>query len=336
MKKQIFDINSKIIGAASVVGHKEHKGPIGDCFDIFDEKDSYGEKTWEKSESRMQEIAFNEVLKKTNLSATDIDVLLAGDLMNQCTGSAYGLLNFDIPYFGLYGACSTAIEGIMLASLLISGSHCHKCAAVTSSHFCTAEQQYRTPLEYGGQRPPTAQWTVTGSGAFILGNEKQKGVRISKAMPGIVIDKGINDAANMGAAMAPAALDTLVRFFKQSRTSPKDYDAIYTGDLGLEGSKILKELMYIEGYELVENYQDCGNIIFDRKAQDVHSGGSGCGCSAVVLASHILPKLKSGEIKNALVIGTGAMMSPSSLKQGQSIPAIAHLILLESEDFYGA
>lgn len=332
MKKYIFETKAKIIASASIVGHKEHDGPIGECFDIFDATDKFEQKTWEKAESEMQRRAFSTVLSKLGLTINDIDILFAGDLLNQCIGSAYGLLDFDIPYFGLYGACSTAIEGIILASIFASNTHCDKCGVVTSSHFCTAEQQYRTPLEYGGQRAPTAQWTVTGSGAFIIGGSDDVGISVVKAMPGIVIEKGINDAANMGAAMAPAALDTLVRFFKESNTRPSDYDAIYTGDLGFEGSKILRELMFVEGYELGENYQDCGNIIFDRESQDVHSGGSGCGCSAVVLASYILPKLKCGEIKNALVIGTGAMMSPSSLKQGQSIPAIAHLIMLESED----
>jgi stage V sporulation protein AD len=218
----------------------------------------------------------------------------------------------------------------MLSSLLISGGQFNQCASISSSHFCSAEQQYRTPLEYGGQRAPTAQWTVTGSGAFVTqSDDGERGVFITEALPGIVIDKGINDAANMGAAMAPAALDTLLRYFKESNTTPNDYGAIFTGDLGLEGSKILTEFMSIEGYDMTKNYYDCGNLIFDRLTQDVHSGGSGCGCSAVVLASYILPKLASGEIKNALLIGTGAMMSPSSLKQGLSIPAIAHLIKLE-------
>ncbi len=331
MKHQILKTNAKILCAASVVGHKEHEGPIGPCFDIYDNKDKFGQKTWEKAESEMQKRALTLALSKLNLAQDDIDAMFAGDLLNQCIGSAYGLLDFDIPYFGLYGACSTAVEGLMLASLCISGGFFNKCATVSSSHFCSAEQQYRTPLEYGGQRSPTAQWTVTGSGAFIVGNEDELGVSITEAMPGIVIDKGVNDAANMGAAMVPAALDTLVRYFKESKTTPKDYDAIYTGDLGLEGSKILKELMFIEGYDLSEVYFDCGNIIFDRETQDVHSGGSGCGCSAVVLASYILPKLMSGEFKKVLLIGTGAMMSPSSLKQGLSIPAIAHLIKLESE-----
>ena len=278
----------------------------------------------------MQRRALTLALEKSGFKGSDIGAMFAGDLLNQCIGSAYGLLDFDIPYFGLYGACSTAVEGLMLSSLLISGGHFERCASIASSHFCSAEQQYRTPLEYGGQRSPTAQWTVTGAGAFITEkSENNHGVFITEALPGIVIDKGINDASNMGAAMAPAALDTLLRYFKESKTAPSDYDAIYTGDLGLEGSLILREFMSIEGYDMGEDYFDCGNIIFDRETQDVHSGGSGCGCSAVVLASYILPKLKSGELKNALLIGTGAMMSPSSLKQGLSIPAIAHLIKIE-------
>lgn len=329
MKNQILKTKARILCTSSVVGHKEHDGPIGQCFDLYDKTDRFGQNTWEKAESEMQKRALTLALTKLQLKENDIDALFAGDLLNQCIGSAYGLLDFDIPYFGLYGACSTAAEGLMLASIGITGGLFSRCAAVVSSHFCSAEQQYRTPLEYGGQRAPTAQWTVTGSGAFILGEGVEGGVYITEALPGIVIDKGINDAANMGAAMAPAALDTLLRYFKESKTTPQDYDAIFTGDLGLEGSKILKELMFIEGYDLGDSYYDCGNIIFDRETQDVHSGGSGCGCSAVVLASYILPKLRSGELKNALLIGTGAMMSPSSLKQGLSIPAIAHLIKLE-------
>lgn len=331
MKKQILKVNAKVITAASVVGHKEREGPIGHLFDIYDENDKFKQKTWEKAESEMQKIALTTALTKANLTENETDAMFAGDLLNQCIGSAYGLLDFDIPYFGLYGACSTAAESIMLSSLLISSGYFSRCAAITSSHFCSAEQQYRNPLEYGSQRSPTAQWTVTGAGAFILGDNDSMGTRVSEVMPGIVVDKGVNDAANMGAAMAPAVIDTLLRYFGESGTSPSDYSAIFTGDLGLEGSKILREFMQAEGYPLKYNYEDCGNIIFDRNTQDVHSGGSGCGCSAVVLASYILPKLRSGEYKNVLFIGTGAMMSPSSLKQGASIPAIAHLIKLESE-----
>lgn len=332
MKKQIIEVNAKIIGAVSVVGHKEKEGPLGQCFDLYDKTDKFNQKTWEKAESEMQRLALTKVLSQTNLNQNDIDAIFAGDLLNQCVGSAYGLVDFDIPYFGLYGACSTAVEGLILSSLLISAGHFRKCAAISSSHFCSAEQQFRFPLEYGGQRSPTAQWTVTGSGAFIVGDNSCQGVRISMALPGIVVDKGINDASNMGAAMAPATISTLVRFFKESQTNPENYDAIFTGDLGLEGSKMLKDLIKIEGYNLGNNYNDCGNMIFDPEHQDVHSGGSGCGCSAVVLASYIIPKLINSEYKKVILVGTGAMMSPSSLKQGLSIPAIAHLIVLESEN----
>ncbi len=330
MSNKILKTNAKILGGFSVVGHKEHEGPIGNLFDLYDPSDKFKQKTWEKAEIEMQRQSLEGVLKKLNFNENDIDGMFSGDLLNQCIGSAYGLLEFDIPYFGLYGACSTCVEGLMLSSLLISGGQFQRCASISSSHFCSAEQQYRTPLEYGGQRAPTAQWTVTGAGAFVTQKDDGTGgVFITEALPGIVIDKGINDAANMGAAMAPAAIDTLLRYFKENDTSPSSYDAIFTGDLGLEGSKILTEFMSIEGYDMSQNYHDCGNLIFDRITQDVHSGGSGCGCSAVVLASYILPQLASGEIKNALIVGTGAMMSPSSLKQGLSIPAIAHLIKLE-------
>ena len=331
MKKRILSINARIISTATVVGHKEKEGPLGELFDIYDETDKFNQKTWEKAESKMQQIALTTALTKIGFEQENIGALFAGDLLNQCIGSAYGLLDFDIPYFGLYGACSTAVEGLILSSLLITGGAFQNCATVSSSHFCSAEQQFRSPLEYGGQRSPTAQWTVTGSAAFIVSNSSNNGIKIIRALPGIVVDKGINDVTNMGAAMAPAAIDTLIRFFKESGTSPSDYSAIFTGDLGSEGSKILRDFMKIEGYDLGDNYKDCGDIIYDKSTQDVHSGGSGCGCSAVVLASYILPKLKSGEYKKVIIVGTGAMMSPSSLKQGLSIPAIAHLLLLESE-----
>ena len=327
MKNTVLKTNATIICAASVVGKKEFQGPLGACFDLHDDKDKFNQKTWEKAESEMQRLSLNTAMAKGKFSQEDIDAIFAGDLLNQCIGSAYGLLGFNVPYFGLYGACSTAVEGMMLASLMITGGFFQRCASVSSSHYCSAERQYRNPLEYGGQRPPTAQWTVTGAGSFIVGDGGD--VLISEAMPGIVVEKGINDAGNMGAAMAPAVLDTLTRYFSATKTTPKDFDMIYTGDLGFEGSSILKELINTAGFSLDENYTDCGNLIYHRKEQDVHCGGSGCGCSAVVLASHILPKLQSGELKNALIIGTGAMMSPSSLKQGLAIPAVAHLIKLE-------
>ena len=314
--------------SASAVGKCESQGPIGDCFDIHDNTDRFGKSTWEKAESEMQRLALGTALSKQKLAEDDIDALFAGDLLNQCVGSSYGLVDFDIPYFGLYGACSTAIEGIILAATLCSTDQVKRCAVVTSSHNSAAERQYRSPIEYGGQRPPTAQWTVTGSGAFII--EHNTDIEIVEAMPGIVVDKGISDANNMGAAMAPAAISTLTRYFKASNTTPDDFDLILTGDLGWEGGSILCELMQVEGYDIRKKYNDGGMLIYDRERQDMHAGGSGCGCSAVVLASYILPKLARGELSDILVIGTGAMMSPSSVLQGESIPAVAHLVRIKS------
>ena len=256
--------------------------------------------------------------------------MFAGDLQNQCTGAAYGLLSYPVPYFGLYGACSTALEGILLGAMSISGGFASYCAAIASSHNCSAERQYRTPLNYGGQRTPTAQWTVTGAGAFVLGKASPGFVRVARGVVGITRDMGINDTNNMGAAMAPAAADTLCRFFHATKTKPSDYDAVVTGDLGNEGGEILCELMRLEGYELSEVYDDCGKRIYNNEMQDTHAGGSGCGCSAVVLAAHYLPALCSGGIRRMLLLGTGAMMSPDRIKQGENIPSIAHLCELVS------
>ena len=318
-----FD-NAAIISTASVVGKWEYEGPLGECFDLHDSTDKFSKNTWELAESEMQRLAFNTALAKLSSSERSLDALFAGDLLNQCVSSSYGLLDFDIPYFGLYGACSTAAEGIMLASATVSAGYFQRACAVTSSHYCSAERQYRSPVEYGAQRSPTAQWTVTGAGAFIISN--QGNVKVTEGLPGIVIEKGICDASNMGAAMAPAAANTLVRYFNESGCSPSDFDLIATGDLGIEGGSILCELMASEGIDIRERYNDCGAMIYDSKRQDKHAGGSGCGCSAVVLASHLYPKLERGELKNILLLGTGAMMSPSSIQQGQSIPAVAHLI----------
>ncbi len=318
--------NAAICSAASVVGKKEHDGPLGACFDLHDVTDRFGKSTWEQSESEMQRLALNVALAKGSLTEKDVDALFAGDLLNQCVGSSYGLVDFDIPYLGLYGACSTASEGLMMAAMMCSAGYATTCAAVTSSHYCSAERQYRTPLEYGAQRSPTAQWTVTGSGAFLV--QQTGSVRITEAMPGIVREKGINDASNMGAAMAPAAVDTLSRYFGSSDMAPSEFDAIVTGDLGYEGGSILCDLLKAEGLDIRSNYRDCGMMIYDRASQDVHAGGSGCGCSAVVLASYFYPRLARGEIREMLILGTGAMMSPASLQQGQAIPAVAHLVRL--------
>ncbi len=337
MNKDVIALNASVLGAASVVGYLERGGPIGGCFDFWDGKedggDRFGQDTFEKAESEMQRRALACALDKSGMKEDGLGGLFAGDLLNQCVGSAYGLLDYDVPYFGLYGACSTAVEGLTLAGVMITHGVMGSCAAVASSHNCTAERQYRTPLEYGGQRPPTAQWTVTGAGAFVLGRSDDRHARLTAAMAGIVVDKGITDTNNMGAAMAPAAAHTLLRFFGATATAPSDYDLIVTGDLGYEGGAILRDLLRHEGCELGARYQDCGQIIYCRETQDVHAGGSGCGCSAVVTASYLLPKLERGEIGRMLLLGTGAMMSPSSIQQGLSIPGIAHLVVLEAPRF---
>ncbi len=330
MAKEIIKLDASFVSYGNAVGKKEYEGPLGALFDIHDTDDRFGKDTWESAESEMQRVAFNMALNKKGLCFEDIGALFAGDLLNQCVGSAYGLCGCNIPYFGLYGACSTCGEGIMLASILTTHKVFERCAAVTSSHNCSAERQYRTPIEYGSQRAPTSQWTVTGSGAFIIGDSDAGKVKISAAMPGKVIDKGVNDANNMGAAMTPAVCDTLVRYFKESNTRPEDYDLIITGDLGYEGHGILKEFMSIEGYDLGDNYTDCGILIFDKERQDTHSGGSGCGCSASVISAYVLPEMEKGRIRRTIFVASGAMMSPDMIKQGESIPAIGHLLVFES------
>lgn len=334
-RKIIDTSGAVIISSASAVGGKEFEGPLGGCFDYYDPSDLFGQKTFEKSEAEMQRMVLASSMSKIGVKSTDIDALFAGDLLNQCVSSAYGLLEYDIPYFGLYGACSTAAEGLMLASVFTSREITRMAAAVTSSHNAAAERQYRNPLEYGGQRTPTAQWTVTGAAAFVVANEKTVErssvfAEIREVFPGIVVEKGVKDAGNMGAAMAPAAADTLLNFFELSSTSPDDYDMLISGDLGKEGVSILGEILAASGVDASEKLFDCGMMIYDLEAQDVHSGGSGCGCSAVVLASYILPKLRCGKLSNILIYGTGAMMSPSSLKQGLAIPAVAHLLHLSA------
>lgn len=322
----IIRLNSSFIGYGNAVGKKEFEGPLGSLFDIHDEKDRFGQATWEEAEGEMLRLAFNVALEKSNMSFEDVGALFAGDLLNQCTSSAYGLLGCNIPYFGIYGACSTSAEGIILASVFTTHGIFDVCAVATSSHNCSAERQYRTPIEYGGQRSPTAQWTVTGAGAFIIGDGSRGKVKIRDAMPGRVIEKGICDASNMGAAMAPAIADTCARFLRESGTKPSDYDLILTGDLGYEGGSIFKELMKIDGYDVGGVYNDCGILMFDRNVQDTHSGGSGCGCAASVLSAYVLPEMERGNLRNVLFIASGAMMSPDSLKQGLAIPAIGHLL----------
>ncbi len=326
MGKGLMELDTGILEVASVVGKTEHDGPLGDLFDEYDEKDRFGKDTWERAESEMQRRAFGTLLLKGKVKEHEVGALFAGDLLNQCVASSYGLMKYDVAYFGLYGACSTAVEGLILAAALQSGGFYDMCAVVASSHYCTAERQYRSPIEYGSQRTPTAQWTVTGAGAFLLGSGGK--VRVRYAMPGIVVEKGVRDAANMGAAMAPAAVSTLTRFFSETGTGPKDYDMIVTGDLGWEGGAILCDLMLSGGYDIRDRYYDCGRLIYSKGVQDKHAGGSGCGCVATVTAAYLYPKLLSGELSRVLLMATGAMMSPSSVMQGDAIPAIAHLVEL--------
>ncbi len=321
----ILENYPSIIGYGCVVGKKEKEGPLGSYFNSFDNDARFGEKSFEKAESRLQKIAVENALKKANLSEKDIDMIFAGDLLNQCIGSTFGLRKMGISLLGLYGACSTMALGLGISAVMVDSGAANTAIAVTSSHFCSAERQYRFPLEYGALRPQTAQRTVTGSGATILGKSNVLPF-INAVTFGKVTDFGITDANNMGAAMAPSAASTLISFFNDTNTMPCDYDAIYSGDLGDVGTKILLKLMLDEGYDIKPNHNDCGLMMFDRKKQDVHSGGSGCGCSASILNSYIMNEFETNKLKNILFMSTGALLSPTSTMQGESIPGISHLV----------
>ena len=325
-----LDTPVAVMGYASVAGKKEGEGPLAGYFDAVSEDTTFGEKSWEKAESRMQSNVLDLALKKANVTAGSVDMIFAGDLLNQCIGSSYGLRSSGIPFAGLYGACSTMAESLAMASVFVEGGFANIAAAVTSSHFCSAERQYRFPLEYGGQRPPSTQWTVTGAGCVVL-SQKGQGPFVREITFGKIVDLGIKDINNMGAAMAPAAADTLHCYFTDTGTQPSDYDLIATGDLGAVGSELLKSLLEKENVELSDTYNDCGLLIYDRKKQDVHSGGSGCGCSASVLCSYILGGMRSGVFRDVLFVATGVLMSPTSVQQGESIPSVAHLVHLSSE-----
>ena len=319
-----FEKNIFVVSFSSAVGPKEADGPLSQYFDNTFNDEFLGQKSFEKAESKLQQISVETTLKKSSVSCNDIDVIFAGDLLNQCIGSAYGLRKFEIPFVGLYGACSTMAVSIISASNAIESGLANNAIAVTSSHFCSSERQFRFPLEYGGQRPQTSQWTVTGSGSVLL-STRPNGVQIKHATIGKIIDLKVTDLNNMGAAMAPAAADTISMYLYDTKTSPSDYDLILTGDLGYTGSDLFLQLMKNRNITL-PNHNDCGMMIFDRKRQDVHSGGSGCGCSASVLCSIILKKLQAGLLQNVLFCATGALMSPTSSMQGESIPSIAHLV----------
>lgn len=317
-----------VLSHASAVGREEWRGPFGKTFDFHDESNRFGKDTWEKAEGEMQSIALSLALKKAKRKDMP-ELVFSGDLQNQCMASAQGLIGYGIPYFGLYGACSTLIEGMCLASLLLDGGSIESAAVVTSSHTAAAERQFRLPLEYGGQRPPSAQWTATAAGAFLLTVKEKTPVSVRAAMAGKMIDGGIRDASNMGAAMAPAAADSILSFLKDSGTRPCDYDRIVTGDLGVIGSELLLMLLRDEGVK-VNNHEDCGCLLYDLEAQDAHAGASGCGCSAAMLSAHFLPRLWHGDMKRILFLSTGAIMSPTSVSQGENIYGVAPAVVFES------
>lgn len=326
----LFEKAIGIESYASVVGSKEGKGPLGKYFDEIIEDSHFGMKTWEQAESRFQLESVSHAIRKAGLTKEDIDAVCSGDLINQCIGSAYGLRELEIPFLGLYGACSTMAEGLIVTSQLIDSGTAERTIAVTSSHFSTAERQFRFPLSYGGQRTPTSQWTCTASGAVMLSANSEKAL-IKGGCIGKITDIGINDINNMGSAMAPAAAETIRRYLVGTESSPEDYDYIVTGDLGIVGTELLVELLSKEGIDISKQHRDCGAMMFDPEAQDTHCGGSGCGCSASVLCGYFLPKIESGEAKNILFAATGALMSPMSLQQGETIPSISHLLHIGKE-----
>lgn len=323
----VFSTPPVILAHGNVVGKKEGQGPLAKYFDYVSSDDYFGQKSWEKAERSMQEQALANALEHAGKTDEDLDFLLAGDLLNQCISSAFAARAQKIPFLGLYGACSTMGESLLLAAMLVDSGFGTLAAAVTSSHFCTAERQYRAPLEYGGQRPPTAQWTVTGSGCVILASHGN-GPKITHATVGKIVDKGICDANNMGAAMAPAAYDTIRTHFQDTGRGPKDYDLIVTGDLGKLGHEIVSDFFSKDGIKM-SNYADCGLLIYDLKKQDVHCGGSGCGCAASVLTGYLLPLMEQRKYKRILFCPTGALLSPTSTQQGESIPSICHAVAIE-------
>lgn len=335
--KQTFCLDRPVFikNAASVVGPREKAGPLGRYFEEWEDED-FGEDTWEKGESRFVGAALTSLLTKEKLSSEEIDCILSGDLENQCTASSCGLKNSNIPYYGVFGACSTMAESMSLGAFLVDGGGFKNVICMTSSNFCAAEKQFRFPMELGGQKPPTAQCTVTGAGAVLLTDQVCK-TRITHITPGIIENYQIKDANNMGAAMAPAAASTVKMHFTDTGRDASYYDLIVTGDLGILGSDLFREIMTLHGFPLelsegnpVKRHKDCGELIFDSKTQDTFSGGSGCGCSAVVLSSYILREMNAGKLNRVLFTATGALMSPVSVKQGDPILGIAHAVALEN------
>ncbi len=322
-----FDNPPSIVDCASIVGPKESNGPLSKYFDRTLDDEFWGEKTWEKAESKIIKETVNTVISKSNVPLQNIDFCFAGDLLNQCISSTFGLRELNIPFFGVFGACSTFVESLSLGAMAVE-SFAQNVLCATSSHFCSAEKQFRFPLELGNQRPPTAQWTVTGAGAVVISKEGN-GPYITHITPGKIVDMGIKDANNMGAAMAPAFADTLIAHLKDTGRNPDYYDAIISGDLGHIGKDISIDILKSQGYNIKPNYNDCGVLIFDKGSQDTHSGGSGCACSATVFSGYLFKQLKEQKIKKLLLIATGALMNSTTSQQGESIPSIAHAISIE-------
>ena len=322
-----FNTPPTILECASIVGPKEAQGPLAKYFDQTLEDEFWGEKTWEKAESKIVKETVNTVISKAGIASSNIDCVFAGDLLNQCISSSFGLRELNIPFFGVFGACSTFVESMSLGAICIE-SFAKYVLCATSSHFCSAEKQLRFPLELGNQRPPSSQWTVTGSGATILSASGQ-GPYITYITPGKIIDMGIKDANNMGSAMAPAFIDTLITHFNDTGRSPSYYDAIISGDLGSIGKDIVIDIAKSKGFNIKNNYDDCGVLIFDKNSQDTHSGGSGCACSGTVFSGYLFKQLKEKKLKKILLIATGALMNSTSSQQGESIPGIAHAISIE-------
>lgn len=326
LEKPVYIENS-----ASVVGPKEGQGPLGSLFDVVGDDDLFGGSSWEEAESTLQKDAVFTVLKKANRKPEDIRCMFAGDLLGQSIASSFGLGVYGIPFLGVYGACSTCGESMMLGSMAVSGGFANQVICVTSSHFASAEKEFRFPLEYGNQRPLSASWTVTGSGAFLLGNEK-KGARaqITGLTIGKIVDFGLKDSMNMGACMAPAAADTIERHMKDFERTPEDYDKIITGDLGYVGQTALIDLLRERGIDISKKHMDCGIEIFDKESQDTHAGGSGCGCCASVLSAFILKQLEeNGGWNRILFLPTGALLSKVSFNEGRTVPGICQGLVLE-------
>lgn len=342
-----FPFLPRIVGSYSIVGEKEGKGPMAKWFDMILEEDTFGEKTWEKAESKMLKQAMLQALQKSGREKDEIDTVLSGDLINQIMSSSFMARDLSIPFLGIYGACSTMTESMIMGSMMIDGGYASNILVGASSHYCTAERQFRMPLEHGNHRPPSAQWTSTASGAMVLSaddkgdtavkqgknqpqGQKLREVYLSHATIGKILDTGIKDPNQMGAAMAPAAVDTIVRHLSDMERSPEFYDIILSGDLGMIGRDIALDLLSGRGINLNGIFNDCGAMMYDKK-QDTHSGGSGCGCSASIFCSYVYDEMRTGKINNALLISTGALLSTISSQQGESIPGIAHAVAVTTK-----